>query len=162
MYRAAINAPGALQSGVQRIPPGPESGTQQRPPEQPRTQPIIVSQPSTLISQSHERLIAWIYNIPVASPNILGEYQKSSLEQINQLLQSGQIARFEMSLMLQPWAGPPGTLNRVLTFQTIDGQKLFVVAQYNLQQTKYYLHSLYLEFRYLCIEIITYTLQLSD
>jgi len=34
---------------------------------------------------------------------------------------------------MQPWAGPPGTPNRIFTFQTLDGRKLFVKAQYNQQ-----------------------------
>ena len=82
-----------------------------------------------------EKRLSWDYPNPLAStstvPDHLDGYTKTSLNDVSPLLSSGQVTRFESPQIMQPWAGPPGTPNRIFTFQMTDGRKLFTIAQYN-------------------------------
>jgi hypothetical protein len=103
----------------------------ENPPEQPTIRQIDIFN-----RQSLERFLSWYYPNPlgnVIEPDLLEGYTRAGLPEISQLLSSGQVARFESPPVMQPWAGPPGTPNRIFTFQTLDGRKLFVKAQYNQQ-----------------------------
>jgi hypothetical protein len=77
-----------------------------------------------------DRLISNLYGLPVEQPDRIGDYQRTTLSEINQLMQTGQIANFEVNPAFQPFAVFP---NRVLTFTTRDGRHLFTIAQYNFQ-----------------------------
>jgi hypothetical protein len=82
---------------------------------------------------SLERFLSYYYPGTTTESDNLEGYQRTTLEEINNLLSNQQITRFEAPLIMQPFSGPPGSPNRILTFQTIEGRKLFVKAQYNPQ-----------------------------
>ncbi len=101
--------------------------------------PLIPSYRSNELStvqKSSERLMSHLYNLPLEEPDILDGYARSDLSTINRLLQEQKIARFDVNIVLQPFAGPPGTPNKVLTFLTDDRRKLFVVARYDPDQNQ--------------------------
>jgi hypothetical protein len=83
------------------------------------------------IQQSLERLIAHVYGKQVSEPNYLGEYERISFETAGNLLQNHLIARFEVSTLFQPFAGPPGTPNRLVLLTGTEGKKYFIVARYD-------------------------------
>jgi len=79
-----------------------------------------------------------IYGLPVETPQSLpvpgvGLYGDFiSFEEAANLLSQNLISQVNLDALLQPWAGPPGTPNRVLTLVGTDGRVLFVKAQYDL------------------------------
>jgi hypothetical protein len=78
-----------------------------------------------------DRLLAQLYGIPQPEPENLNGFTRMTLPQLAELMQAEQIVRFEIPPLMQPFAGPPGTLNRIITYYTLDGQKLFVKARYD-------------------------------
>lgn len=118
-------------------PPRAEAGAplfREAPPS--RSEQPTIRQIDIFNRRSLERFLSWYYPSPLAAiiePDLLEDYTRTSLNEISQLLASGQVTRFETPPVMQPWAGPPGTPNRIFTFQIVDGRKLFVKAQYNQQ-----------------------------
>ena len=116
------NIPGHIPGPVTPQTPAPQLRAQTSNSEQ-----ITIS----MIQQSVNRLFAYLYGIPYEDPIVLNGYVRTSFNEISQLLNSHQIVRFDMNLTMQPFAGPIGTQNRVLTFITLDGRRLFTVAQFD-------------------------------
>ncbi len=60
---------------------------------------------------------------------VLDGYGQTDYITAEKLFQTDQIVRFEVSRLLQPFAGPPGTLNRIVLLTLISGNRLFVRAR---------------------------------
>ncbi len=85
------------------------------------------------VQQSLEMLISQVYGtVPALTPSIerLAGYKRMFISDIDHLIQQGEILRFEFSTLLLPFAGPPGTRNRVLLF-TGRNDKYYTIAQYD-------------------------------
>ena len=54
-----------------------------------------------------------------------------SFEQVSRLLQNRQIAGFNIDPLLQSWAGPFGTSNRVITLTATNGLIYLTIIQYD-------------------------------
>jgi len=85
------------------------------------------------VQQSLERLISHIYKTYQGGPPppTLGDYHWTHLDDISDMMSTGQIIRYEISTLFQPFAGPPGTPNRVIIFITQNRRKLYTIARYD-------------------------------
>jgi hypothetical protein len=101
------------------------------------TQPMnsLVEEP--LHKLSYETLIKQLYNIPAANavPDFLivngVKVNFISFQQISQKLSRNEIERYIIEPLLQPYAGNPSSLNRILTMFDKNGMTYLVKAQYN-------------------------------
>ncbi len=66
-----------------------------------------------------------IYGVSGTEPGILAGYSRIGYSAFSQLLLEQQIQDYLVSNILQPFAGPPGTRNRIVIFTTVDGRHLF-------------------------------------
>jgi hypothetical protein len=84
-----------------------------------------------LHKMSYETLLKQLYNLPVQLPEFLIQNGLRitfiSFEQIPKL----QIERYIFDTILQPWAGPPGTLNKIITIFTKNGITYFAKVRYD-------------------------------
>ena len=98
-------------------------------------QPEKLTYPNTLVSQSYETLIKRLYGILVELPEflIINDLRVNfiSFQDTASKLQNNEIERYIVDPLLQPWAGVPGTLNRILTLFTRNGMTYLVKVQYN-------------------------------
>ncbi len=67
-----------------------------------------------LHKQSFEEHLRHLYQLSEVGP----PFKLTSFEEAGKLLQSGQVTSWSIPPMLQPWAGLPGTPNRILELQT--------------------------------------------
>lgn len=109
-----------------------------RPPEGPIAGPRSVFQssprresPPSEIEQSVQTLFRQLYGLPVELPTSLLvdrlEAPFVSFDQVSSL----PIERFTINPLLQPWAGPPGTPNRIITLILRDGRVMIVKARFD-------------------------------
>jgi len=93
--------------------------------------------PDNLIQLSYETLIKQLYGLPVELPDylVINNIQNYfiSFEQIQIMLSQNKIDRMIIDPLLQPWAGPPTSEYRILTFFGKDGLIYLVKAKYNSQ-----------------------------
>jgi len=113
--------------------PSPLRRTRQTPsPERP---PFLRrSDQNSIVQQSLERLISHIYGTghrDFTIPPILNGYHQITIPTVQNLLQNSLISRFEISTLLQPFAGPPGTPNRIILLTGFNGEKYFTVGKYD-------------------------------
>jgi hypothetical protein len=84
---------------------------------------------------SYETLIKQLYSIPVQLPEylIINALRANFVpfQQIAQMLSQNQIENFYLDPLLQPWAGPPNSINRILTMFGRNGITYLVKARYN-------------------------------
>ena len=91
---------------------------------------------SDLFKQSYETLLKQLYGIPVMLPEFLIiNGLRASFISFNQL-SSIQIERYIIDPMLQPWAGAPGTRNRIVTIFGRNGITYLVKALHNPQSNQ--------------------------
>lgn len=83
-----------------------------------------------LVKESIEIFLKDLYNLPVVTPaglNIDGEnYTFINFSDLGSVMPN--VTRADVDYLLQPWAGAPGTPNRILTLTTNNGQKYLVKA----------------------------------
>ena len=114
------------------------------PPVQRQTTPqvseTVVSQVSItdlLLHDSYETLTKQLYGIPVKLPEylIINGIRSNFVpfQDIANMLSQNQIERYIIDPILQPWAGPPGTTNNILTMFGKNGITYLVKARYNSQ-----------------------------
>ena len=85
-----------------------------------------------IVQQSLERLISHVDPTEHDDiPSTLDGYQRLEISAVQNLLQSRNVSRFEISTLLQPFAGPPGTPNRVILLTGLNGQKYFTIGRYD-------------------------------
>ena len=99
-------------------------------------EPVITEEPSnivqdTLPQQSYETLVKQLYGLPVVLPEFLIvndlRLEFIPFSQLNTI----QINRYIIEPLLQPWAGPPSTQNRIITIFGNNGITYLVKARYN-------------------------------
>jgi hypothetical protein len=113
-----------------------------QPQTQLEAQIVSSSQPTNLqipplINQSYETLIEQLYSIPVEPPHflIINGIRSNliSFEETARMLQTDLIDRYILDPLLQPWAGPPGTSNRVITLFGKNGITYLAKVKYDQQ-----------------------------
>jgi hypothetical protein len=77
--------------------------------------------------------MAHVYGLPLPCPEMLDGHLRISYEDSKLLFDREEVVRCEVDPVLQPFAGPPGTLNRILTILTLKREKYFTVCQYDYQ-----------------------------
>lgn len=84
-----------------------------------------------LTQQSYETLVKQIYGLPVTLPESLIvnglRLEFIPFSQLNTI----QIERYIIEPLLQPWAGPPSTQNRIITIFDRNGMTYLVKALYD-------------------------------
>lgn len=84
-----------------------------------------------LVQQSYETLVKQIYGLPVTLPTSLVvnglRLEFIPFSQLNTI----QIERYIIEPLLQPWAGPPSTKNRIITIFDRNGMTYLVKALYD-------------------------------
>lgn len=94
------------------------------------------------LKNSYETLISQLYSIPVDLPETLFvgfvPAKVISFEQGIQKLTNGEIERFLIDPMLQPWAGPPSSPNRIFSFYSRDGLIYLVKGRYDAINNQIY------------------------
>ncbi|CAN5605080.1 hypothetical protein BH23THE1_BH23THE1_32920 [soil metagenome] len=107
--------------------PPPPSSQFLRPESQPST---IYNQPS-LATESYETLVRQLYGLPVQLPEFLIinglRINFVSFQDVTNM----QIERYIVDPLLQPWAGPPNTQNRIITVFLRNGITYLVKVRYN-------------------------------
>lgn len=102
--------------------------------ETPTSIPIPVNSDS-LYELSYQTLVKQLYGIPVIIPEylIVNDLKINfiTFEQVAQMLNSGQIERYIIEPLLQPWAGPPSTSNKILTVFNKNGMTYLVKVKYD-------------------------------
>lgn len=87
-----------------------------------------------LLQMSYETLIKQLYGIPL-EPYPVPEYLIINGLKVNfipfQNVTNLQIERWIIDPVVQPWAGPPGTPNRIITIFTRNGLTYLVKARYD-------------------------------
>lgn len=105
----------------------------------------IVPQPERatsppLTQRSFEAYLQQVYGIPLELPDRLpipglgrlhGEF--ISFERATELLTNNRITNYTVDPLLQPWAGPPGGPNRIVTLLADNGMTYLVKAQYDFE-----------------------------
>jgi len=90
-----------------------------------------VETPNQLVQQSYETLVRQMYGLPVELPTSL-IVNDLRLEFIPfSQLSTIQIERYIIEPLLQPWAGPPNTQNRIITIFDRNGMTHLVKAKYD-------------------------------
>jgi hypothetical protein len=88
-----------------------------------------------LLLMSHNTLVKQLYNLRVELPQrlVINGLTSNfiSLNKIIDMLQRNLIERYIIDPLLQPWAGIPGTTNRIITFFGKDGITYLVKARYD-------------------------------
>ena len=82
------------------------------------------SGPDDRFGESIRALISRLYGLP------LPDLPMISFEQAGQFIRSGEILSYQIDPLLQPWVGPPGTANRIVTLIGRDGTNYLVLAKY--------------------------------
>ena len=84
-----------------------------------------------LQQQSYETLVKQLYGLPVTLPeSLVVNGLKLNFIPFSQL-STIQIERYIIEPLLQPWAGPPNTQNRILTIFGKNGMSYLVKARYD-------------------------------
>jgi len=114
------------------LPPVPLISPQPSPPISP---PVERPSLQENLKESYETLLKQLYGLPVKLPShlIVGSIQAEIIpfKQATQMLSRGQIAKFLVDPMLQPWAGPPSSPNRILSFYGTNGLIYLTKGKYN-------------------------------
>jgi hypothetical protein len=88
-----------------------------------------------LLKESFDMLMRQIYNLPIELPSFLiiegQQIPFINFSQAGKLLSSGQINKYTLEPILQPWAGHPFLNNRIITLFDVNGNKYLVKASYN-------------------------------
>lgn len=94
----------------------------------PNTQPL---NENNLVKESYDTFIKQLYGLPVQLPEylIINGLRVNFIpfEQIGQI----QIERYILDPLVQPWAGPPTSPNRILTIFDRNGVSYLVKARYD-------------------------------
>lgn len=97
--------------------------------------PETTPEEPSLHRQSVETLMRQLYGLPVTLPQELTVNQLQTpfvtFDRAVELIQSGRVQRFTLDPLLQPWAGPPTSPNRIVTLILNDGTTVLVRAHYN-------------------------------
>jgi len=76
-----------------------------------------------------ERVIQHYYDIEPPEVNYLNGYSYLETSFANRLFNEDQIARLEIPIMLQPFAGPPDSGRSLVLLTTVDGNQYFIRSQ---------------------------------
>ena len=106
-------------------------------PIRPRITPPQVSEfRDNLLRDVVQEMICHQYNIPRQELNHIDGYDRISELECRRLFQNQEIVRFEPSILLQPFVGPPEkTDQRIVLLITTDQRKLFVQTDLKLFQS---------------------------
>lgn len=92
--------------------------------------------PETAEIQSYDALLKQLYGIPVELPpslNLNGlEIPVISFSELPAL----RIVGFRLDPLLQPWAGPPSSPNRIITLILQDGRSALIKARYDADRNE--------------------------
>ena len=136
-----LTPPQTIRTGQYQIPiVGGYSNRVLTPPQSPRRnlsprrdQP---SEADELPKLSYETLVKQLYGLPVTLPQSLVvnglRLEFIPFSQLNTI----QIDRYIVEPLLQPWAGPPSTQNRIITIFATNGITYLVKALYNQSTNK--------------------------
>ena len=117
------SAPIARELGVPYVPPTVRGQEEITPPRESELKPIL------------EALIARLYGLPVTPPQTLIvnglPVPLIPFEEATQMLHRNEVERYTIDPLLQVWAGPPGTSNRIVTLIRRDGTVSAVQARYD-------------------------------
>ena len=101
----------------------------------PRREEVVSIEPSE-VEQSYQTLLRQLYGLPVELPPALVVNGLHSdlvpFDQVSTL----PIERFDINPVLQPWAGPPGTPNRIITLILRDGRVVLVKARFDQRSSQ--------------------------
>ena len=88
-----------------------------------------------LENESYETLLKQLYNIPVIQPTFLIlnglRVYFISFQEVSEMLSQNKVSKYIIEPILQPWAGPPLTQNRILTIFGTNGMTYLVKALYD-------------------------------
>lgn len=87
--------------------------------------PLRKSSINPVYRQTLEALVNRIYGIDVERPSSLDGYQFIRPNQVQEL----EIARYDISPLLQPFAGPVGTSKKVILIIALNGWKYYTIAE---------------------------------
>lgn len=112
------------------------------PVDSPVRSPVRSPEADPLLQQSYETLMKQIYNLPVKLPpylviNNIPTYF-INFDQAGQLLSTGQVERFILDPILQPWAGHPFLSNRIIRLFDLNGNSYLVKANYDFRTGQIY------------------------
>lgn len=151
-YELPVSSPG--RSAGQRAPPGsfpnqPVFPFMSGSPISSRRAPniLVPEQPTSntqdeLFKQSYQTLLKQLYGLKVELPQFLVingiranfiSFQEASL-----MLNQSQIERYLIDPILQPWAGVPGALNRIITLFGKNGITYLAKVKYDSQTNQIY------------------------
>jgi hypothetical protein len=98
--------------------------------------------PNTLVQQSYETLMKQLYSIPVQLPVSISvdglPANFIDINQAGQLLATGQIEKYTINPLLQPWAGHPSLPNRIITLLNRNGASYLVKVKYDQKNGQIY------------------------
>jgi hypothetical protein len=96
-----------------------------------RMNPTLGRPASPREAESFQTLLRQLYGLPVEVPSFLTanglEAEVVPFDQVPSL----QIAGFSFDPLLQPWAGPPTSPNRIITLALQDGRAVLVKARFD-------------------------------
>ena len=94
-----------------------------------------VEQSSMTSKESYETLLRRLYDLPVILPPSLPvdgfDLPFLNFNEATQKLQQSEIEQWTIDPLLQPWAGPSGSPNRVITLFGKDGRTWLVRARFD-------------------------------
>lgn len=97
---------------------------------------------TNIIHKSYQSLLRQLYGLQVKLPEYLIinglRVNFISFEQVSNMLKNNEIDRYIIDLILQPWAGLPGTTNRIITLFNKNGTTYLARVRYDLQTNQIY------------------------
>ncbi|CAN5690318.1 hypothetical protein BH23THE1_BH23THE1_32640 [soil metagenome] len=97
---------------------------------------------STLQNESYETLLKQLYGIPIQLPDFLvfNSIRSNfiSFPEVTNMFSQNQVERYIIDPLLQPWAGPPSTQNRIITIFTKNGMTYLVKVRYDQERNQIY------------------------
>lgn len=93
--------------------------------------PLEATRSQEVINMTVDALIKQLYGGVVELPLQIGPMKVISFEEVSKLIQSGQIQNYYLDVFMQPWAGPPGNLNSMITFVDRSGSIYLAKVRYN-------------------------------
>jgi hypothetical protein len=95
-----------------------------------------------LFTVSFETLLKQLYGLPVTLPSelIINGIRTPfiNFDELVQKFKGQEINRYILNPMLQSWAGPPGTQNRIITLFAKNGLTYLAKVRYDQQSNQIY------------------------
>jgi hypothetical protein len=115
--------------------------------QRPEIRNISLPEPETtqrneIMGLSYETLMKQLYGIPIELPGYLIvngiKANFVPFQQVTQMLQRNEIDSLILDPLLQPWSGPPGTQNRIITLFGKNGITYLAKVRYDQQSNQIY------------------------